>query len=323
MVNLSITSVCQLSCSYCFAVEHLTPATTPGAFLDPAAFEQRLDFLDRSGQDEARLMGGEPTLHPRFPELVRMAHARGKRIVVFSNGLIPPRSLAALVALDPTDCTVLVNANTVEMDGDHRHQRRIATLTQLGERVKLGFNIYATNLDLSFLLDMIEACGSQRVIRLGLTHPTLSGVNEALLPSQYPVVGRMIADFARQAGQQGVSFDCGYVRCMFTDDDLADLLALEADVGWRCGPILDVDVRGNATHCYPLSQLVQLPMVNAVDAAALASDFRAQTELLRPSGIYQECAACAFKLSGECPGGCLATTYRRFQPNPVTLRVPV
>jgi MoaA/NifB/PqqE/SkfB family radical SAM enzyme len=62
-------------------------ADSAPTFIPLDIFEQRLDFLDRSGIDEIRLIGGEPTLHPQLPELIRHARAAGfEEVCVYTNG---------------------------------------------------------------------------------------------------------------------------------------------------------------------------------------------------------------------------------------------
>src|SRR3989338_1928218 len=103
MANLVVSGVCNLKCAYCFAGDYLcAPSDSRApAFISLDDFEARLDFLDRSGITEIRLIGGEPTLHPRFPELIERARRRAKHILVFSHGLIPERALACLTAFSP------------------------------------------------------------------------------------------------------------------------------------------------------------------------------------------------------------------------------
>jgi radical SAM protein with 4Fe4S-binding SPASM domain len=103
------------------------------------------------------------------------------------------------------------------------------------------------------------------------------------------------------------------VRCMFSDEDLKTLNAVGADVGWRCSPILDVGIDGRVIHCYPLSRLGSLPLTPETDASALRSAFASRTRPYRQAGVFKECSTCPFKLSGVCPGGCLAATIRRFR----------
>ena len=321
MANLAVSAVCNQHCPYCFTNDHLNGRRADGGFLTVGDFDARLDFLDRSDIDQARLLGGEPTLHPQFSELVERARMGEKRIVVFTNGLMPEESLACLEQVPVTECTILVNVNDPAEVEVETFERQRATIRRLGERVLLGFNIYRPDFQPDFLLSLIAEAGCRPAVRLGLAHPCLSGENQHILPHQYVFIGEKIARFARTAAEAGVTveFDCGFVRCMFSDEDLETLKALGADVGWKCNPILDVDLDGEVIHCYPLSQLGSFPLTPETNAPALRNGFEALTRPYRQAGIFQECSTCPFKRSGECPGGCLAATIRRFHPAPAQL----
>jgi MoaA/NifB/PqqE/SkfB family radical SAM enzyme len=333
VANLAISAVCNQNCAYCFTVDHLK--RTPGsdddhplrasqAFIPVPVFRDHLAFLARSGVEEVRLLGGEPTLHPAFGTLVEHAMAAGMRIVVFTNGLMPEPALSCLEALAPDECTVLVNVNEPTTADDGRgHERRLDTLRRLGKRAFPGFNIYRLDCQLDFLLPLIAETGCKPVVRLGMAQPCLSGNNQHVHPNQYRAVAVKIVRFARDATRAGVTldFDCGFVRCMFSDADLKTLQAAGTKVGWRCNPILDVDIEGNVLHCYPLANLVRVPLLPESDAASLRSLFEAQTRPYRQAGVFKECSTCFFKEKGECPGGCLAATIRRFRRVPFCLEV--
>lgn len=322
MANLAISAVCNQHCAYCFTRDHFAGSGARQEFLEVADFDARLDFLDRSGIEQARLLGGEPTLHPQFPELVERARARGKKIVVFTNGLMPEAALACLESLSDTECSVLVNVSAPRDSGDTLERQR-TMLRRLGKRALLGFNIYRADFCLDFLLPLIAETGCLPTVRLGLAHPCLSGNNRYVRPHQYVAIGEKVLRFARDAaGSVRVEFDCGFVRCMFSEQDLETLQALGADVGWRCNPILDMDLDGQVIHCYPLSRLGSLPLTPEADAPALRRAFEARTRPYRQAGVFRECSTCVFKQSGECPGGCLAVTVRRFRHTPFRLTLP-
>jgi MoaA/NifB/PqqE/SkfB family radical SAM enzyme len=321
MANLTISAVCNQHCPYCFTSDHLNGSRANQSFLEIGDFETRLDFLDRSDIDQVRLLGGEPTLHPQFPGLIERARARNKKIVVFTNGLMREEALVCLEKLPATECTVLVNVNEPAEAGEESFERQRATIRRLGERALLGFNIYRTDFQPGFLLSLIAETGSRPAIRLGLAQPCLSGDNRYIHPNQYVAIGEKIVRFAKVAARASVTveFDCGFVRCMFSDADLKTLEALGADVGWRCNPILDVDIDGRVIHCYPLSRLGGLPLTPETDAPALRIAFESLTRPYRQAGVFQECSTCPFKRSGVCPGGCLAATIRRFRHTPMQL----
>ena len=332
MANLAISAVCNQDCDYCFTVDHLEAGermgdhTPPadGRFLSVDAFAERLDFLTRSGIREVRLLGGEPTLHPRFTELIERARLAEMGVVVFTNGLMPENAVACLEAIPADQCTVMVNVNQPEtMDQRRSHELRRDTIRQLGERALLGFNIYRTDFQMGFLLPLIAESGCKAVVRLGMAQPCLSGRNQYIHPNQYRSIAIGIVRFAREAAKVGVKldFDCGFVRCMFSPEELDTLQAAGTHVGWRCNPILDIDLEGDVIHCYPLSRLARLPLTPEMDAAGLRSAFEEQTRSYRQAGVFKECSTCSFKAAGECSGGCLATTIRRFRHTPFHLQV--
>ncbi len=331
MANLAISAVCNQRCAYCFTVDHLErrgsePASeTNQGYMPLGDLQERLDFLSRSGIDEVRFLGGEPTLHPEFSKLVKNSLAAFKEITVFSNGLMPAKAVACLASVPADRCTVVVNLNEPSGVGrDSAYKRQRETVSLLGKRAMPGFNIYRTDFRPDFLVDFVTETGCTPNVRLSMAQPCLSGSNIFIHPSQYRTVAIKVTRFARLAAVSGITldFDCGFVRCMFSRADLETLESAGTHVGWRCNPILDVDISGNVIHCYPLAQLASLPLVGAKDSRALAMTFEAKTQAYRQAGVYPECSSCEFKASGECTGGCIAATMRRFRRTSFHLEIP-
>ena len=149
MANLVITSVCNLHCDYCFARDSLGE-TEDGAFISLKTFEDRLDFLERSDIKDARLIGGEPGLHPHFGELLQMAERRFQNIVVFSNGLLSDQALDALERLSPDRLTVMINLSTKRAIGalhEADQSRRALVLRRLGTRAMTALTIERVDFD--------------------------------------------------------------------------------------------------------------------------------------------------------------------------------
>ena len=109
MANLSITTVCNRTCRYCFARSAFNDREPNITHISLSTFQRALDFLERSGIDQARLLGGEPTLHPEFPALVQQVLERRLRLLVFSNGLMPEAALRCLEETPIDRVAVLIN----------------------------------------------------------------------------------------------------------------------------------------------------------------------------------------------------------------------
>ena len=322
MANLSITSECNQHCRYCFARETLRGIASDAACMTLATFRRALDFLERSGIDQVRLLGGEPTLHPDFPELVQNALARGFRVLVFSNGYMPEVALQCLEKTPAERTSVLINVSTSE--NALPQQQQLAALQRLGSRVLAGLNIDSPSVQFDFLLDLIERYQLAPEIRLGLAHPCVSAQNHFLHPRYYAAVGKRILDFAEKACSQGVTleFDCGFTPCMFPPEAFEILGKSVAEIGQRCNPILDILSDGQVIACYPLASLHQEPLPDDQDASWLRTRFEERLKPYRTVGIFRECSECLLKKNGQCTGGCLAAAMQRWRHQAFKLCLP-
>jgi len=313
MTNLAITADCNLRCRYCFARgSHRAAAAGdgPDAGMTVYRFRRLLDLLQRSGVTEARLVGGEPTLHPQFTALIDTVRDAGLKAVVFSNGLMPESALRCLTAVPADQVAVLVNALS---PGHPRARDQQATLRRLGARATLGFNIDNATPVLGFLVERIVTLGLSPTLRLGLAHPVFGGANRYLHPRDYPTVGERILDLIGQATPAGVQIrcDCGFVPCMFPPGSAA-LLGLARDDLGHCGPIPDLLPDGSAIPCFPLARF-RLAADDAGEVHAWRTRLRAALTPYRSLGLYRRCAACPERAAGRCSGGCLAAALRRLQ----------
>lgn len=326
MANVGVSNVCNLACSSCFARSSMSRARADTPFIALEDFDRRLDLLERWRIDEARLIGGEPTLHPAFPTLIARALDRLPRVVVFTNGCMPERALRALETLAPERCTVLVNMTSDPRDGlpPSVQERRRTTLRRLGPVALAGATIVEPSVDLGWLPPLIREAGCRPAMRIGLAHPDLGGRNDWLHPKRYLQAGAAVVCLAARAARQGVhlELDCGFVRCMFSDEDLALLVELDADVGWRCSPVGDIAVDGEIVHCFPLASRTGVRADPTEDAPTMRSRLADQVAGYRVAGVFRECSGCAFRASGECSGGCLAATIRRFHHEGFHATVP-
>jgi sulfatase maturation enzyme AslB (radical SAM superfamily) len=321
MPNAVLTEVCNKRCAYCFAAD--TMAASSARFMGLEAWSTFLDWLDRSGIEEARIVGGEPTLHPRFPEVVAEAAARGKRLVVFSNGLMPARSLAALAALPAGRCKVVMNTHEPPDRNRHELERQAEVVRALPGQVMLGYNLYRLPFDMDFMLPLFRKWPLERRLRVGLALPMLGSPNACLRPHQYPVAGARLGRFARAATQLGVvlELDCGFVRCMFDDQAIAALEANSAGLRFSCAPILDVAHDGSVIHCFALGDHCAQRLDPEGTVQSVDERFRSDLGAYRTAGIYPECTDCEFRKAGQCAAGCLSHVIPRFRHTPFSLSV--
>lgn len=284
-------------------------------FMSPELFDASLDYLERSGIGEARLLGGEPTLHPQFAALVDSALKRGLRLLIFTGGVIPERALDKLASLPESSVRLLMNVALPGSGAEYVSARQHEVYTRLGQRVVLGVTIESPAVSLESLLELIDRFGLAHTVRLGLAHPTLGGDNEYLHARYYAEVGRRVADFAFRARHAGVAieFDCGWVPCMFPPGTMEELGFSYEQVGLRCNPILDVLADGQVISCYPLSSHHREPLLPDRDAGWFRDRFLARQRTDRTFTLFRECETCDWRARGQCTGGCLSGSLRRLR----------
>ena len=79
---LELTGKCQLECSHCYADSG--PSGTHGS-MGTADWEAVIDQGAAAGVQLVQFIGGEPTLHPDLPYLIRYALSSGIQVEVYSN----------------------------------------------------------------------------------------------------------------------------------------------------------------------------------------------------------------------------------------------
>jgi radical SAM protein with 4Fe4S-binding SPASM domain len=88
-VNVEITNICNLQCSFCPEV------IRPKGLIELSLFRRILDEISPLTDEVTLHLMGEPLLHPHLEELVELCHHRGIRIFLVSNGVLLRESFTA------------------------------------------------------------------------------------------------------------------------------------------------------------------------------------------------------------------------------------
>lgn len=107
-VYLYITMACQLHCKHCYLGERLQQRV----HMPLKKVKHTLEVWRKMGGSKLNLLGGEPTLHPDFMEIVRFAKQLGyEKVTLNTNGL--RRARAVLKRMNPEDFSYI----QVSLDG--------------------------------------------------------------------------------------------------------------------------------------------------------------------------------------------------------------
>ncbi len=331
-MNILVTNRCNRRCSYCFAQEQIAfsadESRERGApeFISEVDFRVAVDFAKRSRVPLVGLLGGEPSLHPHFVDLIGIVRAAGLRTKIFTNGLWSESLMDAVDELakevaasrpgaDPINLVVNVNGPQRTPAAQQRRQEQL--LARLGHLCSLSFNISRSDLDPTFLVELITRYQTRRSIRLGMAQPLADLTNEHIDIADYRDVVPMVMQLSQACDEHDISlgFDCGFLLCMFTAEQLGALVLSGARFAAKCGPAIDVGTDLSTWSCFPLSTFsspVRLTDFENIDA--VADHFRRRFRPLFSAGALPECRTCRHRLREQCPGGCAAHVHRRLNP---------
>jgi radical SAM protein with 4Fe4S-binding SPASM domain len=316
MANISITAECDRGCSYCFARDAYAGEGRREGRMSLALFEDCLDALERSGVDSIRILGGEPTRHPDIIAFLEAAVARKRPITLFTNALMPPRVASFIAANAGSFASVLINATDYPSSPPERRDLVDRTMDELGSLAMPGMSFYRLGQDPSFLLDLIAAHGLRKAARLGIAQPCLGGRNEFLHPKRYPRIGDAAARFAQDAFGEGVavSFDCGFVPCMFSREQYETLSRRGHSFRDGCSPVIDILPDGRIIPCYPLATFLEERLDAGLGLGAARERFAEALAPYRAIGVFRDCPTCPVRELGMCYGGCAAAAMMTAAP---------
>ena len=197
-MNLVVTRECNRACSYCFAkrrmVQWQRKEEKEVSNVSVRDVEYFLSFLSASGIQEFRILGGEPSLHPEFVEIVQLGLKRGFEIFVFTNGLWPDSVQRFFDQCQDGRIRFIFNLNEPETETLWENDRQKRSLEIVGGRGSIGFNMYRSNFDLKFVVDIADTFSLKRAVRIGLAQPIVRKQNDYLNSEELRAAGKRLAE---------------------------------------------------------------------------------------------------------------------------------
>jgi radical SAM protein with 4Fe4S-binding SPASM domain len=240
-MNIILNSYCNLKCNYCFADEYMGEAVhTPDKSMDYDFYID--DVLPRvKNATLINFMGGEPTLHPRFTDILTSTLDNMMPfsfLGIFTNGIMPDKAFDLLLNTvgkggsieRQIHFSVLLNWQTREntTEKNHRRCREVAEaiLSKDGYSLMFSLNLYSTRQELYTQCQEIDDIyqrlglppGQKYKIRVSPAFPIVGEQGNITLPIRdYPKMGRMMLELLKDFPQMCFRFDCSFPPC-FLDE---------------------------------------------------------------------------------------------------------
>lgn len=312
MANVILTNTCNLSCPYCFAGEIRALAAE---YITQEALTCAVTFLKKSCCDEIGLIGGEPTLHPHFVEILSAMADTFNKVFVYSNGICLEKFFPD--ALKENIC-YLINVNETSFIGEVKFKsicHMLESAATLGKirQFSLSVNIYRENQTFDDVLLLCENFGLKG-LRISVVVPAEYGLtsNEwftRLKPSLMHLY-RMLKD--RNIVPK---YDCNIVPpCIFTPEELeflrtlpgspSDIARLTGDM-CVCRPVIDIYPDLTVARCFGISEKRH----RLSEFVSLSDAIRCFMYEIDGAKLYaeksQSCQECYRRRTLQCYGGCL------------------
>lgn len=318
MANLLLTDFCNLRCPYCFAQEEIGKYRAEISLINVRKY---INFIKKSNLDECRLMGGEPTLHSRFPDIIKLCLKSKMGIHLFSNGIWAPGIKDILAKIPKGKLAILLNINHPSLYNTHQWKILGDSLSFLSgyfegnDGFRLSLNIFETNFEYQYIVDLAHRYNIN-TIRFSPCAPLVGHKNYHIAFTQLKLLGHRLMKFVREAKKYNiyVANDCGTVPCMFTHKELGELtenLSPSNDINSlknKCKPVIDIGIDLMVWRCFPTSGIskVHLSYFNTLkEITEYFEKIYSNYQCIFPD---HTCYSCSWAINGQCRGGCLAHT---------------
>lgn len=320
--NVVLNSACNIRCEYCFAKEVIDNFNEE---ISLDNFRYILEFFKKSGRSEIGLLGGEPTLHTSFIQIIELLKEIQFDFSIKSNALWGKRINELFSELPTGKVAYLLNINKPSFYTPQQWQRINDNLNSIkGFRKTLSINIDRPEFEYEYILDLAEKFNA-KYLRWSFAHPIFDlnkkEIDQRYLKiNQYKETAIRILDFIRKAAKQNIMTlgDHSVIMCMFDKEQIEEIYSLKGELNSKCEGTLDILQNLQVIYCLPMNSFfpkVFLKEFKSLDEIDVFFENR-----IKPFRIieypFNECRDCTFAINDECHGGCLA--HRNFTSDVMT-----
>lgn len=314
-INILLTNFCNQNCPFCFAREEMANKNVKKEISLKDFKTVLLKMKKEPKISTVKLLGGEPTLHSQFKQIIKLSLKYFPKVQVFTNGIFPDDIAQFLLEKTPQ---VAFTFNVMTPGFLFNHKTRLLVKKRINQFIK------KTKVTLSFTFDMntnmqlvLKTLGKEILsnvpsFRLGFSNP-VAGEKKFYKFSDFPKMGKKltyVVSAIREVNKTAqISLNCGFTRCMFTETQYVFIKNNVNILGFSCfGKSASFDIQTDLTafHCFPLSPIHKLSTFkksfNSVNKQLIKKRFYYWSKIR-----HSICLKCPFYGFGKdkCPGPCL------------------
>lgn len=316
-MNFIITTDCNKGCPYCFAAQHRKEHQHQYMDLDLIK-----KFLDKTERKHIKLLGGEPTLHPQFQEILEELKKREKTVTLISNFLFNDDVKDVIIDYaHNVDMTFLINSTNLDQHDrikqfskNYNEIYRYLYKYDKEENLSCGYTL-ENDKDWQYYVQYTDFLSQHLLkierLRLSLPFPgnrdeknNFYFINNTDLGEKFLILVKKILNIGAIP-----SLDCIIFPCMFNNkEEFKYIKKFLGKTKFICesptGPA-DLFPNENLIYCYPLKDVIKIntKKYNTLEEAGDELGMRyalIEQQILPPP----ECTQCKF-YKRICNGPCL------------------
>ena len=320
MPNIMLTYRCNLHCPYCFANEFVNSSSTD---ITLENFDKAISYLTKQGPSRVGLIGGEPTLHPQFEDILLriINNSMVSEATIYTNGILLDKYIKLLVH---PKFRILVNWNSPADIGDKIFSRIRDNVDDLilnyhmKDRINIGVNLYGDGFDYSYVTELLQRYNLHR-LRISITAPDFSRNTETDVLAYFRAHKAFLLRFFHDMDSIQVLpyYDCNKPPyCVWTDEERMWLESYvkkyptqdSSLIGHKsfCFPVVDILPNLQAVRCFGMSDYLKVNIFDFESVTDIASYFLNYVDALAykipTDSKCLECYQCKIR---HCTAGCI------------------
>ena len=326
MANIMITKKCNLKCPYCFANEFVNKNSKDMTIKD---YLTAIDFSMTNKDEHIGLIGGEPTVHLHFKEMLEILieDRRIPSVTIFTNGINLEPYIEQI--LHPK-FSLLINCNSPQDIGDVAFEKMVSNIDTLvnkyymRDRITLGINMYKEDFEYEYIIKLLKEYGF-KYLRTSISVPNtvelkntdsigyFMKMKDSVLNFYYTLLRNKIMPF----------YDCNMmptcITTSFEKNKLAQLIEA-SEIEDRnllceittCEPVIDILPDLKAIRCFALSDCNKANISDFNDIFELKAYFANLFDAYGYNVLSSsECKNCHKLQVAKCTGGCYAFKIKK------------
>lgn len=317
-MNIIINTFCNLHCPYCFAADVIDKYSSYNC-MSEESFEEVLSFLKYNNITEVRLIGGEPTIHPKIKIFIEKIIDFGfTDIMIFTNGLFDNDLLNYFKQISKRiNIHFLFNVNEPKLLGEKYKilTNNLYVLLAYAASVNIGINFYSPDQEYEYIVDLAKEL-DRKSIRWSLTIPNEKKVNSITFINHLNKNKKNLMHFLELCSQAKIiaSQDCNALPiCMFDAEDIYKILHIKPDIFVKTScekAVIDIAPDLKISRCFGMSDIentITLKDFNRIED--IFSYFEKLDEKYKKIYLFSSCKNCETQKRNN--NSCACLKYRK------------